>query len=254
VRKPNPVLLDILYRASAYPFDDFGVEDGQNVGVWVIPHTYTNMPLVLCLRNNGTYVDPLIQELQRFAAKSQRDHGRFAQQSRTLMGRKEASAGEQVWTYEIMYLCTDTLGRVTQREIKPRTYEEVVLMCASYVFIPWFNPPPEYYPNDPGEQRTFFFSGQHLPMLTHDVDTGDPLDLDTPFPWARTDDGGLEALDEEFELPDDEEEDEDEDEEEDGEDEEDEEDESDPSEDNEEKPDNVQDFADDFERISPMAD
>jgi hypothetical protein len=147
MRKPNPILLDILVRAGAYPFDDFDV-DGHESGVWVIPNLKSDLLLVIAIVNNGTIVDPLVRELRRIAQSTLLHHG-FAAPLQNPTYR---------WTYQVTYQCTETIGRVLDRDIRIRSEEELALMLNSYAFIPWFEPDGTYH-------GTQVFDGGNLPEL-----------------------------------------------------------------------------------------
>jgi hypothetical protein len=147
MRKPNPILLDILMRAGAYPFDDFEVQ-GQDAGVWIIPQLGSDLLLVVAIIHNGTVVDPLVRELRRIAQSTLCHHGYDTP--------RENNAYR--WTYQILYQCTETVGRVLDRDIRIRTEQELAVMLNSYAFIPWFLPDERYHGNKA-------FDGSHLPEL-----------------------------------------------------------------------------------------
>jgi len=178
-------LLDVLYRAGAYPFDDFTMDDGAGASIWVIPRTL-NWPVVLAIRGNGVSTVALIRELHRMSQAFQAHHG--AEATTTM------STGERMeWTYQIEFHCEGTFSRVLGRTIIPREPEELSGMMNCWIFVPWFQPwdDPRYTASYPPGGKVF--DGAELPPLgAEDTDT------DTHYEWDN-----LPAPDTgaEFELP-----------------------------------------------------
>lgn len=126
MRKPNPLILKLMYQAGAYPFDDFDVE-GNVVGMWVIP-TAGVIPIVLCVSGNGHTVSALQAEIKRLGNVLSYHHN----------VRKD---GVENWTYEIHAECGSGMSRISDRKMVERTPEEIVVMTNSFLFVPWFDPP-----------------------------------------------------------------------------------------------------------------
>jgi hypothetical protein len=106
------------------------------------------------------------------------------------------------WTYQVTYQCTETVGRVLDRDIRIRSEEELALMLNSYAFIPWFEPDDTYH-------GTKVFDGENLPeLIVRSVEeaaeqTYSP-DGSRPFrsPWDQDRADATQAdLDNEFGIP-----------------------------------------------------
>lgn len=126
MRKPNPLILKLMYQAGAYPFDDFDV-DGNVVGMWVIP-TAGVIPIVICVGGNGHTVSALQAEIKRLGNVLSFHHN-------------VRKSGIENWTYEIHAECGSGMSRVYDRKMVERSAEEIVVMTNSFLFVPWFDPP-----------------------------------------------------------------------------------------------------------------
>jgi hypothetical protein len=130
MRKLNPILLDVLYRAGCYPFDDIDLDDGNGrpASVWVMPKG--PLPLFIAIRGNGTSAAALIAELHRIHGAFKVHHGNVPQ--------------GQGWGYLVTVQCENTHSRVIGREMRQFEPEEIAVGLNAYAFIPWFNPPSDY--------------------------------------------------------------------------------------------------------------
>jgi len=131
MRRLNPIILDVLYRVGAYPFDDIQLResDGRPANVWVI--TKTPLPVFIAIHGNGTSVSALIAELHRLQKSLSKHHGL-------------SPNGE--WAYWITAHCENTHSRIVNREMQRMDSGEVAVGLNSYAFIPWFDPPEEAEP------------------------------------------------------------------------------------------------------------
>jgi hypothetical protein len=126
MRKLNPILLDVLYRVGAYPFDDIQLDpnDGRPANVWVI--TKTPLPVFIAIHGNGTSVNALVAELHRLQRSLSKHHG------------IEPSG---CWSWWIVAHCENTHSRIISREMRDMDSKEIAVGMNSYAFIPWFDPP-----------------------------------------------------------------------------------------------------------------
>ena len=129
MRKLNPILLDVLYRAGAYPFDEVDLGDGsaRPSSVWVLPKC--PLPVFLAIRGNGTSTAALIAELHRLHRSFQVHHGKVPEGA--------------LWGYMIVAHCENTHSRIVSREMREFEPEEIAVGLNAYAFIPWFDPPKE---------------------------------------------------------------------------------------------------------------
>ena len=185
MEKPNPYLLDVLYRAGAFPFDDFAMEDGGSASIWVLPRTL-NWPVVIAIRGNGVSTVAVIKELHRMAQAFSVHHA--APDLTTL------STGERTeWTYQIEFHCSGTVSRVLDRTIISRSPEELSGMLNAWIFVPWFQPwsDPKYTASYPVGGKVF--DGYELPPLD-----SSEVDGDTHYEWDKLPSPDTGA---EFDLP-----------------------------------------------------
>lgn len=126
MRRLNPILLDVLYRVGAYPFDDIQLEpnDSRPANVWVI--TKTPLPVFIAIHGNGTSVSALVAELHRIQKSLDKHHG------------IEPSG---CWAWWIVAHCENTHSRIISREMRDMNPKEIAVGLNSYAFIPWFDPP-----------------------------------------------------------------------------------------------------------------
>lgn len=176
MKRPNSHLLDVLYRAGAYPFDDlpYATEGGDKVhaSTWVIPG-HGSVPILLLILGNGQSTGALEKELERLARLLRISHGIEPQST----GRREGL----IWTYEVTIMCESRSSRVVQRKMREHDLARYDAFLWSHLSISWFDPPKMYCDN---YSRT-------LDELDLKVDPSE-FDVET-----------VEEEDEEFSLPDD---------------------------------------------------
>ena len=136
MRKLNPVLLDVLYRVGAYPFDELEIDEShaKPASVWVLPKG--PLPVFLAILGNGTSTAAVIAELHRLAHSFSFHHGKVPDSS---------------WGYLIVAHCENTHSRIVSREMREFEPEEIAVGMNSYAFIPWFDPPDEAKPAYDGD-------------------------------------------------------------------------------------------------------
>lgn len=186
--RPNPYILDVLYRAGAFPFDDFSLADGGVASVWVIPKT-PGLPLVLTIRGNGVSTVALVKELHRLASAYEIHHGAPPIE-------KDADGTTLHWHLQVEIQCTGTVSRVLGRQVVSRTPSEVALMNDAWMFVSWFTPysDPRYASCYPKSGREF--DAKFLPPMVDERETKTPDDVEYEWESLPAPDVGLE-----FELP-----------------------------------------------------
>jgi len=131
MKMPNPILLNTLYAAGAYPFDDIEDDDLKAVlSVWVIPTE--PIPIQIGIKGNGASVKSFAAELSRLANVFRLRHN-FPQKTQ---GKS--------WAYQIIFQCEGAISRVISRTLIQLEPEEIDAMLTIWPFIPWFNPSEKY--------------------------------------------------------------------------------------------------------------
>ena len=135
MRRPSPEILDLMYRAGAFPLDDLDVQEVVRhptpvlASVWYIP-TKT-IPAIFFIMGGGSGdLSAMIYELRHLADCTE---------VLSLTKTHSESALKPVISYHYFFMVNHVDARVYSKTVEPMTAELLALMHASPLH-PWFDP------------------------------------------------------------------------------------------------------------------